>query len=304
MPGQNFKIAICVSGLTRTWNDLIINTDRSGIQPSMARMMKDLQERGHEVHMYGHYWDYDTTPLPPIDQEFKALRSTNQDAELRAWVAEDIMGRAVLNDGRSLRDLKHFKQQYNLDTVEKFNEWILDETVDAIAQYFQNCLCMEQIDWSENYDLIIRTRWDTVIEVPGKIDKVVNFEHDINFLKNFMYNYLEAFARGVWPDPGNKRPLLLLPSTGYVQYSPKLENRFYCHDQPEDIFFVFKNKEGNQFLQSLKTDRWRHNAERVIGELSLDQRCGGHNFWNTIFQITGLPAAYGLPGIFSLCRSV
>ena len=134
------KIAICISGQTRTFNQ---NRDTEG--DDLKEFLEHLKH--YNVDLYGVHWK----SCRPVDRskfDYKKIKVIDHD-DVRKWVAEDFMNRCF-------RTMEGEIRITNPDFVEEG----LNYSVRSYSQHWSAFECYNLIDDPHEYDWIIRWGWD------------------------------------------------------------------------------------------------------------------------------------------------
>jgi hypothetical protein len=275
------KMALCISGETRTWN-LFDNQETIEGQLGHALghdwMVKHWRALGWDIDVYGHTWDYCEYPEETDNIQFKKLTISNKDTEIGDWIRQDVLSRAVLH-------AKDFK-----DYPSPTTEFLIEESKAAWGQIFSNCLCMEQIDDFDEYDLVVRSRWDLCIEYPNSMEPVISHYDDMTFfIKNYS-NMMHLFVKSNGFVDGCN---LLLVGNSWQFFKDKF-------DISEDTFFCVTS--GNAFINILKNKTWKQELHNLIEEVPLLKRCCSHDLWAVLWKGCSMIGYYGLPPVICLFR--
>lgn len=142
---RKFKLAICVSGQSRSHNQIA------------DQWYADIEEifGDFDYDFFGHTWD--DQELPNTDK-FKGFKTDDQ-SMIDKFVSKDLMSLAYNNPGWANND-----DWNNLLDNGGARQHLLDASRAAYGQYVSAYMCWEvAAPYADNYDAVIRYRWDTGI---------------------------------------------------------------------------------------------------------------------------------------------
>lgn len=261
------KVAITISGQTRSYN----RDARDHLDVFMEIMNK---RHGWTFDLYGIVWEDCEMPCDP--EKFKVLETRNQQ-DLKDHIREHY---SVLSSPIATKD----------DDPDLKDEWI--EFIDSLPNQFE-----KEIEWSnrrlaqvwgafeavdliddlDEYDMIIRWRWDLGFYVKG-VDNIMEREEGNNgiILDHYIDQMIEVL-REEWEE-FQERPTVFF--AGFAK-SPSimLNDVIYLEDQ----FMIFNKMVCRAIQESDNFEVLRFNWNN---ELHFN-RLGEHTLWTKIFYALG-----------------
>lgn len=160
------KIAICISGQTRDYNQNI----------EKYRDMLDILFSDFEYDIYGHTWDDCAEPVNA--DEFKRFLMTDQD-EIWNFVKKDLF-RLVPFRAEWIES-----QEYSaaLENDTGFVQLCKRISNGAFGQFWSAYLCLNQIENIDEYSFIVRMRWDNYLTLDNE-DIIAGFKKRLLDFKN------------------------------------------------------------------------------------------------------------------------
>lgn len=182
------KIAICISGETRDWDDY----------PSLnlEYFINKLENDGHGVDVYAHTWKH--CELPRSDRvKFKELLIEDQE-HLVDWIKEDWINRIDVPESYceilSYDGMNHDDFDFKLIDFENLS----DDQINEICEFSRRSYGQHVSGWrsfqlsNSGYDVYLRWRWDLVFTLQHEdmnnndyryyLD--MNYFHIINSMNN------------------------------------------------------------------------------------------------------------------------
>lgn len=294
MPGlpSDIKIAVCISGETRTWNTLTDPEKRShAYQLEMfLQRMKDILKC--DIDVYGHTWDHCDIPQETNFFKHDNLTISNQDFILGNWLREDIFNRLIVYD-MNITEIPTEHKSFLGKDPHAFLESFVHSGKKAWGQYFSHQLCVESIPNIMEYDYIIRWRWDLALELPSDVPRIPGkpaWDENMDVLIEYAIQQIGVFMT---PD-SDVHPV---PSVLCGCNSFTLSDGY---SQLEDVFFVFKRT--NNLVMRTKDGFWREDAAQMNEMTHQKFRIDAHGLWGNIFRFYKLVIWQTLPNIFLLSR--
>jgi hypothetical protein len=218
------KIALCISGETREYNDYF----------GPSSFINYLRSKGAEVDIYGHTWTHCNVPEESDTIKFKELLIEDQ---------------TIIDDWVNLNPMKNgwdTKKEPHVSADEWFEE-VYHNTRVKIGQHIGGFNCLRMPD-AEQYDIVIRWRWDLgIMGSDIKHDDGLP-EHEHYLLDTIFYPKLEWASTRI-------EPLALTSSESYyAQYGPCVEDTYYlfnkramrCINKLDLYFQIIKLWEGGK----------------------------------------------------------
>jgi hypothetical protein len=179
------KIAICISGQTRDWDD----------EPSknLAYYISCLEKYGHEVDVVGHTWSHCT---PPSEEHVKFKKLIIEDQVIiDNWVLTDWTNRLTFN--KELCELFNYDptdhDEYDLKNIEY--DRLSNDTINKVLQYCRAGYGQHVSGWKSfqladnGYDMYIRWRWDLIFT------NLVDTKSDIKDIIDFYVPYINEVIK-------------------------------------------------------------------------------------------------------------
>jgi hypothetical protein len=262
------KVAICISGETRTFN--------TKSYQELKTLTEKLSVRGFEFDFYGHTWDHCEDPDPSLLPFKKIIKEPL--SIIDKWVMAEFLTRAFF-------DRKYPIKVSQRQDPEKIVDFYLQASRAGYGQLISAFNCFKLID-IDQYDLVIRARWDCKF-------KDLDIAYVIETLVSQM-NKAQVAAE-------NNSPLVLASSDTRIM--PYSASKKYVR-QPAislgDLFFVFNkfsftsimNKPVFTIIEHINdsTTKTHHNFRN-------------HQLWSEILLRCDIYIDTTLPNIFETHRT-
>lgn len=275
------KIALCVSGETRTYSDT---------NNSILKLAEFFRKHGHEVDIYGYHWDHceypDTTG-------FKKVETGSQD-DIRDWVREDMFTRVNITYRNQTYDEPNYfsllKENKHLST-EEFYDLLVEHSVPAYAQSVGGWRCFKLTE-NEDYDFYFRLRWDSTF--------LISHHHD-SYLDDECLDNAELFYNlKILEDSSDAPDIKPLPHVFFtwakIMYYPS--GGIYV--LINDCFFVLNRSAIDVMLREDILTSYN----KAFAKTPVVGRPTEHGLWVLYWQILEYIELPGLQDIFSLQRPV
>ena len=171
------KVALTISGQTRSYN--------REARKHLSKFINMMEDRGYDIDLYGIAWD--DNEMPDNKEDFVKLKTLSQD-KLRHYIRKNAseMGSMIISKDNDpdLSDAFIEKIDGLATKIERETEF----SVKRLAQVWGAFEAIHLIDDIEEYDLIMRWRWDLGFYIKG-VDEV-NEETDFN--KKLLGSYFDG----------------------------------------------------------------------------------------------------------------
>ena len=235
------KIALVISGETRSYKDL-----PEGYQ--MSKIIDMYKTIAKEVDVYGHTWSHCEAPLLKNNFfEIKELQVEDQ-VVIDNWVKEDFINRSY-NNQYSFND----NHTLHIHDPATFVDVHLEASRCAYGQIWSamRSFCMLK-DTFDHYDIIVRLRWDLAINNSNDISRV----HINDYLKKceeIKVHSLNGISRCVAQHDSllySGHPFA--PMISDISFTFNTEGfKTWCCTKPEDLLIpTFAKADGNQKFEA------------------------------------------------------
>lgn len=260
------KVAITISGQTRSYN--------RDAKDHLDVFIERLGKRGWEFDLYGIVWDDNEMPKNPEDFVVLETRSQN---DLKDYIRDNFS--TMSSPVATMEDDSDMKQEWvdYIDslpnTIEKEIEW----SRKRLAQVWGAFEAVDLIDDPDQYDMVMRWRWDLGWYVKG-VDNIMMRDEGNNGI--IMDHYIDQFLEVIddeWEDFQDGSSVLF---PAYAKSHSVMKNDIiYLEDQ----FMIFSKKvvEAIQMVDNfdLLFFNWYSKLHR--------NRQGEHTLWTQIFYSLG-----------------
>lgn len=267
------KIAICISGETRGFN---WESDDNSHLPegyelqNFINLVKE-QYPGVDCHIYAHTWDHCKLPNKDLF-DYRKLEVTSQQ-EIVDWVSDRFCRRAYQNR-------MEFDKRVTLTELgpEAYVNTLLEVSKNKYAQQWGAFKAYNLLqDVRDQYDLVIRWRWDNGIP-----------ENNMHMMPKF-WEAWETILQEANSDNGFT---LFQSMTFYTFVTPGIL-------APEDIFFVH-NEEASHILRKIDFPNMMDN---IIYQQLGPEKYADHTLWGMIFEHANIGHGYfNMPPCVQLAR--
>jgi len=257
------KVAITISGQTRSYN-----TEAKRHLKTFIDMMED---RGYDIDLYGIVWD--DNEMPDNESDFVKIETRSQD-DLRDFIRRHIseMGSMIISKKHD-PDLSDSFIEY-IDGLPTKTEKEIEFSVKRLAQVWGAFEAIQLIEDIEEYELIIRWRWDLGFYVKG-VDSIIQ-KNDFN--KTVLRSYFDGLNEVIEETEEDRESRSYILFMGYAKlFNAKNEmSQMYLEDQ-----FMILNTIAAASIQTVDTlDLLRYH----YSTLPYGQRLGEHTLWTQIWK--------------------
>jgi hypothetical protein len=234
------KIAVCISGETRNFNQVLSAGSRGPLN-----FVAELKKFFPTVDVYGHTWAH--CELPDQNQlTLKKLRVDDQSI-IDDWVKDDFVNRAF-----SLRQVwNNSNRLTNMDPNSYVRNY-LQKSRESYGQIFSAFYCFALVPL-DTYDIVIRFRWD------------LSHVGDENFFKKTVINRIKWLSQ----DPQQGKPCACGTSNSAISSGdpPFIEI--------EDTFFMF-NKLGHRYICAASVE---NKLDCIFESRWGNEKSSAHTLW-------------------------
>lgn len=245
------KIAVCVSGETRNYNQELQTKNHRGPTEFVEELRK-FPEFFDTVDIFGHTWAHCERPVNY--GEFKEFKQQDQSI-IDDWVKGDFRNRSYTDSGEG--NFNSYNVLANMSSDDYINAFLM-QSRRIYGQTWGASVCFDMVPLNE-YDIVIRYRWD------------LEHQGDTNHFKNTVVD------RILWLCSGDIVDTPSAMSTNNFE----LHGGYHWPPNPhiEDTFFIF-NKLGHEMFCHVDI---RHKLERMIdGRHGATQLPSAHSLWREI----------------------
>jgi hypothetical protein len=279
------KIALCVSGETRTFNE--------NFDCNVLWLAQELRTHNIEVDIFGHTWDY--CDLPKNTDAFKKIEVGNK-TDIKNWITDDFLARIVqYNHYDFYNDLPRL----SLTKSEKYTDAILESSIAGWSQIWSAFCSFSLINDVEDYDYIIRWRWDARFgnrAIPNGNTGLVNY------LQSILFYHLTTPNAVVLND---KTPDIYFSGNSFINIDIKKKiqdsSSLMCI---EDTFFVIPLRNNLFSKDIINKLNWKQKIDGKVRLKSVNNRNCSHTLWYDVFQGWDLLGYFMLPDCARLERKV
>lgn len=257
------KVALTISGQTRSYN--------REARKHLSKFIDMMEDRGYEIDLYGIVWD--DNEMPDNVGDFVKIEKRSQQV-LRDFIRKNIseMGSMIISKQNDPDLSDSFIEKINGLATKTERE--IEFSVKRLAQVWGAFEAIQLIDNVEDYELIIRWRWDLGFYVKGVDSIVENNDFNKNLL-NAHFDGLNEVIQETEDDRMNRSYALFMGYAKLVNAKSEM-NSIYLEDQ----FMIF-NTMLAATIQSLDTlDILRYH----FSQLPYSQRLGEHTLWTYIWK--------------------
>lgn len=268
------KIAICLSGETRDWDDYS--------SKNLAHFISNLEANGHEVDCFGHTWSH---CKPPSQKSVKLKKSIIENQKvIEDWVMGDWEKRLTFNN-EICEDMEynpmdhhgydHSKIQYK-NVSDEMVEKILDYCCRGYGQHISGWKSFQLAD--EGYDLYVRWRWDLIFCKDDESNHMSDYKKVIDFWQPFIEVAFKALSTTSFSDAqdigvaftGNaivKKANHACIDDLFMIFTPKVKSIIDTIDIYDaiDLRFLDTGNDNMEYNKALYHDLWTWTLTELIG---------------------------------------